>query len=76
MIDFNRPEYSAMEGDTVSAEVQVMSGITLDRDVVVTVQTVDGSGTAGMVVKVGGTYVHSHVAGFQLKCHRGEAPSA
>ena len=62
-----------MEGDTVSAEVQMMSGITLDRDVVVTVQTVDGSGTAGMV---GGTYVHSHVAGFQLKCHRGEVPSA
>ena len=65
-----------MEGDTVSTEVQVMSGITLDRDVVVTVQTVDGSGTAGMVVRVGGTYVHSHVAGFQLKRHKGEAPSA
>ena len=65
-----------MEGDTVSAEVQVMSGITLDRNVVVTVQTVDGSGTAGMVVRVGGTYVHSQVTGFQLKRHRGEAPSA
>ena len=68
-----------MEGDTVSAEAQVMSGITLDRTVVVTVQTVDGSGTAGiagMVARVGGTSVHSHVAGFQLKRHRGEAPSA
>ena len=76
MIDFNQPDYSVNEGVSVMAEVQVMSGITLDRDVVVTVQTVDGSGTAGMVVRVGGTYVHSHVAGFQLKCHRGEAPSA
>ena len=76
MIDFNQPDYSVNEGVSVSAEVQVMSGITLDRDVVVTVQTVDGSGTAGMVVRVGGTSVHSHVAGFQLKRHRGEAPSA
>ena len=76
MIDFTQPDYSVNEGVPVSAEVQVMSGVTLDRDVVVTVQTVDGSGTAGMVVRVGGTYVHSHVAGFQLKCHRGEAPSA
>ena len=37
------------EGDTVSAEVKVMSGIMLDRSVIVTVQTVDGTAT-GMVV--------------------------
>ena len=57
MIDFNQPDYSVNEGVLVMAEVQVMSGITLDRDVVVTVQSVDGSGTAGMVVRVGGIYI-------------------
>ena len=56
MIDFNQPDYSVIEGVLVMARVQVMSGITLDRDVVVTVQTVDGSAT-GMVVRVGGTYI-------------------
>ena len=35
------------EGQAVMANVQVMSEVTLDRDVVVTVQTVDGSATAG-----------------------------
>ena len=40
------------EGDTVSAEVQVVSGIVLDRSVIVTVQTVDGTAT-GMVVWLG-----------------------
>ena len=49
MIDFNQTDYSVTEGGTVMAGVQVMSGVTLDRDVVVTVQTGDGSDSAGSI---------------------------
>ena len=49
MIQFDETGYAVSEGDPVSAEVQVMSGIVLDRSVIVTVQTVDGTAT-GMVV--------------------------
>ena len=48
MIDFHQPDYTVTEGQTVMANVQVMSEVTLDRDVVVTVETGDGSATAGM----------------------------
>ena len=49
MIDFNQPDYTVTEGQTVMANVQVMSEVTLDRDVMVTVQTGDGSATAGSI---------------------------
>ena len=48
MINFNQPGYTVTEGGTVMANVQVMSEVTLDRDVMVTVQTGDGSATAGI----------------------------
>jgi hypothetical protein len=47
MIDFDQRRYCVSEGMTVVAEVQVLSGITLDRDVVVTVETAEGFGTNG-----------------------------
>ena len=47
MIDFDQTRYDVSEGMTVVAEVQVLSGITLDRDVVVTVETAEGFGTNG-----------------------------
>ena len=47
MIDFDQTCYDVSEEMTVVAEVRVLSGITLDRDVVVTVETAEGFGTNG-----------------------------
>ena len=61
MIDFNQPGYTVTEGQTVMANVQVMSAVTLDRDVVVTVQTVDGSATAGSICHYEEDHIVEHV---------------
>jgi hypothetical protein len=47
MIAFDQRHYFVSEGMTVVAKVRVSSGITLDRDVVVTVETAEGFGTNG-----------------------------
>ena len=52
MIDFDQADYTMSEGETVVANVQVMSEVILDRDITVTVQTGGGTVTAGMVVHV------------------------
>ena len=57
MIDFNQPGYTVTEGQTVMANVQVMSEVTLDRNVVVTVETVDRSATAGSICHYEGDHI-------------------
>ena len=51
---FDQPMYTVMEGGSQEVMVTVMGG-TLDRDVVVTVMTVDGTATSkdvgGVVIK-------------------------
>ena len=49
MIDFDQADYTMSEGETVMANVQVMSEVILDRDIVVTVETGGGTDTAGTV---------------------------
>ena len=49
MVDFDQADYTMSEGGAVVANVQVMSEVTLDRDIVVTVETGGGTDTAGTV---------------------------
>ena len=48
MIVFDQAQYTVAEGGMTEVTVNVMSGFTLERDVTVTVESVE-SGTAGMV---------------------------
>ena len=43
VVEFDQTSYTVVEGQSLSVMVSVRSGVTLERDVVVTLMTVDGS---------------------------------
>ena len=48
VVEFDMTSYNVMEGQSLSVMVSVRSGVTLERDVEVTLMTVDDSATGNV----------------------------
>ena len=70
-VQFAQTALPVSEGNPVTAQVELsLNSVTLDRNVVVTLETVDGTAT-GVVYDVQAIYlynVHVDVEGFHIQC--------